>query len=210
MTNSVVDELENPIWNALGGAQHLLGVCGELAGCLDPAVGPFAAFHEPTVRAFEQLIALGGRGRSFAFVTAEPIEPVTGWEAVAQDTLEEFVCPAPIDLPPPAQLMELGEADVADMLALAASTTPGPFESETFRFGRYIGCRTDGELTAMAGERFHLSAATEISAVCTTVSHRGEGLGGRMVAVLANAILRSRKLPFLHVRTGNVSAIRLY
>ena len=204
------DELENPVWNALRGVQHGLGLTGNLAGCLYPSVGPFAGLQEPTEPAFRQLAMLGGPGRSFAFVTAQPVVPAKGWTLVQHDTLEQFVCPVPIDRPPLADLSELTAEDAGEMLRLAAATKPGPFEAETMQFGRYIGCRVAGELVAMAGERFRLSSATEISAVCTADSHRGQGLAGRMIAALANEILRNRRLPFLHVRHGNTAAIRLY
>ena len=51
---------------------------------------------------------------------------------------------------------------------------------------------------------------TEISAVCTNPSHRGQGLARRLVrAVGAHATARG-ELPMLHVLDENTSAIRVY
>jgi len=44
----------------------------------------------------------------------------------------------------------LGDADAAEMVALAALTKPGPFLSKTHLLGGYIGIREHGRLVAMA------------------------------------------------------------
>ena len=56
-------------------------------------------------------------------------------------------------------LLELGDADVPEMLALTELTQPGPFGPRTHDLGRYIGIRVDGRLAAMAGERMRPDGA---------------------------------------------------
>jgi predicted GNAT family acetyltransferase len=76
--------------------------------------------------------------------------------------------------------------------------------------GTYLGIRYDGELVAMAGERFHPPGWTEISAVCTAPEHRGHGLATRLVRALVHGIRARGETPFLHAAGTNVTAIRLY
>lgn len=104
----------------------------------------------------------------------------------------------------------LGDADAADMLALATLTDPGPFLPRTHVMGDYFGVRIDGRLIAMAGERMRFPGYTEISAVCTHPDFRGRGYGQRLLKH-AMASIRSRgDVPFLHAWKTNGPAIRLY
>ncbi len=49
-------------------------------------------------------------------------------------------------------VVELGAADIPEMLDLAARTQPGPFWPRTHELGTYLGIRVNGRLVAMAGE----------------------------------------------------------
>jgi len=98
----------------------------------------------------------------------------------------------------------------AEMVALADLTVPGPFGSRTCEFGGYIGVRDGGRLVAMAGERLRLPGLTEISAVCTDAEHRGRGIAAGLVTELVRRIRERDEVPFLHVMTTNVGAIRVY
>lgn len=62
----------------------------------------------------------------------------------------------------------------------------------------------------MAGERLHPPGWTEISAVCTDPSVRGQGLATRLVLAVAHGIRERGETPFLHTAAGNHNAIRLY
>ncbi len=96
------------------------------------------------------------------------------------------------------------------MLDLVGRTEPGPFLGRTIELGRYIGIRSDGELVAMAGERFRFQGWTEISAVCTAPELRGHGLASRLIATLLADIDERSERVFLHVLASNTAAIRLY
>ena len=115
-----------------------------------------------------------------------------------------------LDTRPDDEAVELGRADVPDMLALIARTQPGPFEPETHLMGRYLGIRRDGVLVAMAGERMHPPGWTEISAVCTDEVVRGQGLASRLVRAVGHGIRARGERPFLHAAGYNTGAISLY
>ncbi len=62
----------------------------------------------------------------------------------------------------------------------------------------------------MAGERLHPPGWTEISAVCTDESVRGQGLASRLVRAVAYGIRERGETPFLHTSAASTGAIRLY
>jgi predicted GNAT family acetyltransferase len=96
------------------------------------------------------------------------------------------------------------------MLALVELTKPGPFLKRTPELGSYLGIRQAGQLVAMAGERLKPHGYTEISAVCTHPDYRGRGYASSLVSILIQRITGRNEIPFLHVRTENVDAIRVY
>lgn len=116
-----------------------------------------------------------------------------------------------IDAPElPADLIELGDADAAEMVALATLTEPGPFFANTHRLGGFIGVRRDGRLAAMAGERMKPAGFAEVSGVCTLPEFRGQGLAGALMRIVAARILARGETPFLHAFADNRTAIALY
>jgi hypothetical protein len=110
----------------------------------------------------------------------------------------------------PIDHLELGDADAPEMLALARLTDPGPFFERTHRLGGFVGLRHEGRLIAMAGERMKVPGFTEVSAVCTHPDHRGRGLAGALMRVVAQRILARGDTPFLHSYAANTGAVRLY
>jgi len=114
--------------------------------------------------------------------------------------------------PPPAKhiVEALDISHVDEMLALIELTKPGPFLRRTPELGTYLGIREAGQLVAMAGERIRPSGHTEISAVCTHPEYRGRGYASSLVSALMQKITKRDEIPFLHVRTENVGAIRVY
>jgi predicted GNAT family acetyltransferase len=120
---------------------------------------------------------------------------------VADDTFEGAPAPGAV---------ELGAADVDEMLALVERTKPGPFLPRTHELGRYVGVRDGTRLVAMAGERLRCDGVTEISAVCTDGDHRGRGLASVLVADCVRHIRARGDTPFLHAAEDNTNAIRVY
>lgn len=107
-------------------------------------------------------------------------------------------------------LVELGDDDAPEMLALAQLTQPGPFLARTHTMGGFVGLRVGGRLVAMAGERMRFAGHAEISGVCTHPDLRGRGLARRLSARVAQRIQQRGEQPFLHAWASNRAAIALY
>lgn len=157
---------------------------------------------EPGEQDWADLAALLGPG-ALADLFSLPAQPPADWAPVFSLEAVQLVGPVPISLEPDPDVVELGAADVPEMLALAEATRPGPFWRRTHELGRYVGVRVDGRLVAMAGERLRPPGWTEISGVCTMPEARGRGLAGRLVRELAGGIAARGGTPFLHVTEGN-------
>jgi ribosomal protein S18 acetylase RimI-like enzyme len=204
-----VHPLDNPVWHALTGPQKTVAQGNGLALRYDPAFAPFAAM--PDARSVESWAALGELvGAGGVAVLVGDVAPAEGWsEAFRISTLQMVATDA--EAGPEEGLVALGPADVDAMLALVGRTNPGPFAARTVELGDYLGVRDDdGGLVAMAGTRMRVDGFTEISAVCTDASHRGSGLGTRLVLALVGRIQARGEVACLHVMRENLGAIRLY
>lgn len=201
--------LDNPVWSALAGPHAERAEAKGRAARYPSEVSPFGALEDPRdPSAWSDLAALAGPGGTVAlFATAEP--PPEDWEVLGHGPAVQLVEQA-VEVAPDPEARVLTPDDVPDMLDLVARTQPGPFLPRTIELGTYLGIRRDGELVAMAGERLHLPGWTEISAVCTAESARGQGLGSRLVRAVAAGIRARGERAVLHAAGTNTSAIRLY
>jgi ribosomal protein S18 acetylase RimI-like enzyme len=201
--------LDNPVYASLAGpharfAERRGNVLRYPAG-----VCPFVALLEyPDAQDWADIAALAGPGAvvALAGVGAPPPE---GWEIVFRGAGVQMVDDG-IAVAPDEEAIRLTAVDVSEMLALAERNEPGPFLPRTIELGTYLGIRRNGKLIAMAGERLHPPGWTEISAVCTDVAHRGQGLATRLVRAVAHGIRHRGETPFLHAAAANTNAIRLY
>jgi len=205
--------LDNVVWHAL----H-----GPLARFAAPRRSPHFVAFEPAVNVFgavetvdsETLARLqddvGPEGFCALFRDSVGALPA-GWEEHFRGMCLQMVAD---DLPPPSsstpRFERLSSADVPEMLALTELTEPGPFFERTIELGRYVGLRRDGQLIAMAGERFRVPGFVEISAVCTHPDARGEGLGAAITLDVARSIRAGGDEAFLHVLDSNEAAISVY
>jgi predicted GNAT family acetyltransferase len=202
--------LDRPAWSALTSGWSAVAEGGARAWRLDPRYGPFAAAADGFPDSLDALAALipdeGELWLVGAGCLAAPRGTTTLRLASLHQMVAEHVTPArrPIDFEP------LGEADAAEMLALAQLTRPGPFTTLTHRLGDFVGVRRNGRLVAMAGERMKIDGFTEVSGVCTHPDHRGNGYAGALMRVVAEAILARGEIPFLHTYADNATAIALY
>jgi predicted GNAT family acetyltransferase len=62
----------------------------------------------------------------------------------------------------------------------------------------------------MAGERMRMPGLCEVSGVCTHPDHRGRGLAGALMSIVAERIIACGETPFLHSYAHNEGAIALY
>ncbi len=201
--------LDNPAWGALCGPHAPIAQVRGRARRYPADVAPFFGLPSPpSAKDWRDAAGLVPPGTYVAgrYVGADLPD---GWREVRAFDLvqmvEERVTGAEC-----AEAVSLGADDVPEMLELVAKTEPGPFLARTIELGEYLGIRRDGALVAMAGERFHLDGWTEISAVCTTPDHRGQGLASQLMGALIAGIQRRSERAFLHVMSGNTGAIRLY
>ena len=201
------DILDNPAWAALTGRQSQYGQHRGNAARFDPQMSPFVGIKNDDQESWDDLAQLLGPG--VPAVMFRPARVPSDWtEAFAGAGLQmiaENVQPIQ-----DAEIVSLGSTDAADMVALVGRTQPGPFEARTYEFGGYLGVRRGGVLVAMAGQRLQPSGWTEISAVCTDESVRGQGLAGRLVRAVAADIAGRGDRALLHVAQSNAGAIRLY
>jgi predicted GNAT family acetyltransferase len=203
--------LDRPIWTALTTRQAHLGLGDTLARRFHPDVAPFAAVASETPDAWRALHALLQPGEQVAMLSADTVAAIDTLQAKRVGTIHQMVATQRFTQGlDDNDVIDLGPADVDDMLALVQRTKPGPFGKRTREMGHYIGIRERGELIAMAGERMAIDGYVEISAVCVDERCRGRGLAGRLMNILRREIGLRGETPFLHVFSHNESAIALY
>ncbi len=206
--------LDNIIWKALTTRQAEFAESFGQARRFVPEVSPLAAFREPTPKSYESLAGLVSTGETVGLFLEAPYQAQPGWSFIAGAPMPEMVYEG--DGSPAArsssdaEILELGDADSPDMMALTALTKPGPFGKRTHELGTYLGIRLDGKLVAMTGERLKIPGYTEVSAVCTHPQHTGHGYARILMAEVMRRICSRGETPLLHVRQDNVRAIELY
>ncbi|WP_420000494.1 GNAT family N-acetyltransferase [Streptomyces boninensis] len=208
--------LDDPVGASLRGQHaHLARRYGRAVSYV-PEVATFSAVSgaDEDPGAWADLARLlGGRG-AFADMFSCPVMPPGDWEPVFTLEGRQLVWPggsSPDDEPGGDGVVELGPADVPEMLALISRTEPGPFQPRTHELGTYLGIRdASGALVAMAGERLRPPGWTELSAVCTAPEARGQGHAARLIAALTTRILARAERPFLHAAETNTPALALY
>jgi GNAT superfamily N-acetyltransferase len=203
--------LDNPIWNSLTTGHARFAVGGGLARRYAAEIGPLSGVAEPSAEAFAELAAIVPEGDVAVLFLQERIEVPTGWAFVRDGTLVQMICTTVPEEPEVTErIVALGPEDVAEMVALATLTEPGPFRDGTPALGGFLGVRVDGRLAAMAGQRLSPSGFAEVSAVCTHPDFRGRGFARVLVAAVARNIHAAGLVPFLTSIEGNAGAIRVY
>lgn len=204
--------LDRPIWSSLSGRHAELAEGGADARRYRPDINVFAACRDDADPACHAALAALVAPGEAAFLLQVPANPRPVGFAVEREALGVQMigpCEAPL-LGEGEAVIELGDADAADMQALARLTEPGPFLPRTHRMGRFLGVRRDGRLLAMAGERLRPAGWTEISGVCCHPDARGQGLARRLSAAVLSRILARGEQAFLHAWRSNTAAIALY
>jgi predicted GNAT family acetyltransferase len=200
--------LDRPVWASLQHQPHW-AVGDGFARRFRRDINRFAATPDDGEASAAALAALVQPGDDFVYLLQVPpitVPPGLSVMKAAEGVQMVATRPLPVD----EAVEVLGDADAAEMLALATSTEPGPFLPRTHTMGRFVGIRLDGRLAAMAGQRMHFPGHVEVSAVCTHPDFRGRGLARRLSAAVAADIQRRGELPFLHAWTTNTAAIALY
>jgi ribosomal protein S18 acetylase RimI-like enzyme len=201
--------LDNPVLRSLTGPhRHFARIDG--GAVRYPAdMSPFCAVpDEPEAADWAGAARLVSPGEVVLYPGLRAAPP-PGWEVLGSGDGVQLVADT-LDAEPDPEAEPLGPADVPAMLRLTELTKPGPFLPRTVEFGGYLGIRRDGELVAMAGERFRPPGWAEISAVCTDPAWRGHGFASRLTRAVAAGIAARGDVPFLHAIATNATAIKLY
>ena len=202
--------LDNPAWSSLSGAHRCLAEGNEHVLRYPADVSPFVGVRDwehPEV--WDAILDVFGHGAEVSVSHAEPVLP-EGWTPVFSIPGVQLVQTDRLVPRPEPEVVELGAADSAEMLALVERTRPGPFHRRTHEMGRYVGIRREGRLIAMAGERLHPAGWTEISAVAVDEQHRRQGLASRLVLDVAFHVQQRGDRALLHASAGNTAAIAGY
>jgi predicted GNAT family acetyltransferase len=207
----MTNPLDRPIWSALTTGWAHLAEGTPAAWRIDRAIGLFGAAADDSPQSLAALAALVPEDGELWLVERAPMRLPDGIRLVKEGLAVQMVLDTLVqtDRTPPA-IAPLGDADGAEMFALATRTEPGPYVRYSHRLGGFVGVRVDGRLVAMAGERMRMPGYAEISAVCTDPDWRGRGLAGHLTRHVANAILARGETPFLHCYASNMGTIALY
>lgn len=201
--------LDCPIWSALSSRQSRFGTGGALARRFSEDISPFAAAADTSPDSIAALAALVHADDDMSLLERNPPPPPPGIAIKFSGAGIQMVLSA-LTLGDDIAFDDLGEADAADMLALATLTQPGPFRARTHTLGRFIGIRERGQLIAMAGERMQTDDFVEISGICTHPDQRGRGLAAALTRIVAARISSEGRTPFLHSYAHNATAISVY
>jgi GNAT superfamily N-acetyltransferase len=202
--------LDNPVWSALTSDHTRFAEGDALARRYHPAVTPLAAIRDQSAEAYRALARLLGPGGVAGLLFDDPPAPPATWTTLRAVPLAQMVCSTPTPSTRQEAIERLGAAAVPAMIELAALTEPGPFGPRTWELGTYLGIYKSGQLVAMAGERVRCAGFAEISAVCTHPDHQGRGYAAVLMSVLMREMAARGETPFLHVRSDNAVAIRVY
>ncbi|TAL75374.1 MAG: GNAT family N-acetyltransferase [Rhodanobacter sp.] len=203
--------LDRPAWASLVSFHQPLSLGAAQARRYARDVNVFAATGAESEDALAALAALVASGEQVYVLQAPPIRVPPELVALRQALCVQMLAANPVaDAADTTDMVPLGAADAAEMLALAELTEPGPFRLGTWRMGQFFGIRIGGRLAAMAGERFHCPGFAEVSGVCTHPDFRGRGLASRLSRHVAARIAARGETAFLHAWQDHADAIHLY
>jgi predicted GNAT family acetyltransferase len=203
--------LDNPVWNGLNAGNSSLARGNEYAKFFDPSVSILTGLRDYDEEHFAVLAQIINDARVLSTVTPNDIIIPQSWKLLATVKVLQMVYQGNV---PPDQattsIIKLADEHVPQMMELTKLTNPGPFAERTIAMGNYEGIFADSQLVSMAGQRTQPAPYIEISAVCTRPAHLGKGYAGVLINSQIKQILAQKCIPFLHVRTDNVAAIKLY
>jgi ribosomal protein S18 acetylase RimI-like enzyme len=200
--------LDNPAWHSLTGPHARFAQSVGQAHRYHPDISMFVGIPDkPNDQMWRDLASLVGPGVQIPISGGQAAPE--GWEVLFSGGGVQMIDVA-VDAVPDDEAVVLGPADAEEMADLVERARPGPWRPRTYELGTYLGIRRDGRLAAMAGERLHPPGWTEISAVCTDESYRGQGLATRLVRAVAYNIRSRGDQVLLHAAASNTNAIRLY
>ncbi|MBI1258845.1 MAG: GNAT family N-acetyltransferase [Chloroflexi bacterium] len=208
MTSSVLDK---PYWHSLNTYHADFAIGTGLAKRYPADIMSITAIPDQSEAALRDLAQIVAQGEVVLIDGVPQSSDLPGWTMGASIDVYQMLYDQPIHVPEGDQtILELGAADVPDILRLIDLTHPGPFQPRALELGRFIGLRHQGQLIAIAGERSHLPGYHEISTVCTHPAYQGRGYARLLVSEMMTEHRRQGETSFLHVFTGNTTAFKFY
>ncbi|RZA03975.1 MAG: GNAT family N-acetyltransferase [Sphingobacteriaceae bacterium] len=201
--------LDNPAWYALISGNTNLAYGSDTVKFYDKDVAPFVGFDENTEDNFDVLYQLTAHNGLVMFISPQPATIPGKWKMLRHIPCLQMVhdgVPRQID----ADIIDLKEEHIPQMLELTQLTKPGPFLNRTIDFGLFQGLFEGDKLAAMAGQRMAPLPYVEVTAVCTHPEYTGKGYAKQLLISQCNQIINNGHIPFLHVRDDNHRAIKVY
>ncbi len=203
--------LRNNIWYALTNKHAPFAIGDGLARRYPVEMTEAVAIADYSLTALEDLTRIVGKDETVFFGGFEPPQELPGWKIHGRFVIKQMVCEQSVAAIETSEtILNLTAADVPEMFKLVELTDPGPFYPRIIELGRYVGIRKDGQLIAMAGERYSPPGFQEFGSVCTHPDHRGKGYASLLVNQLIVWNQREGNTPFLHVDPDNENVRRLY
>lgn len=202
--------LDNPIYNALISNNKYLANGNEQAKHFADDVAPFVGLKDNSDDDFQHLYELLPNDRPGVFIKHIEQEIPKNWNVLRAFRCYQMLFEQPAVYEPTAKIVDLTHEHIPAMLELTKLTNPGPFFERTIEFGHYRGIFDDDKLVAMAGQRIHAFKYAEISAVCTHPDYLGRGYARQLLLNQAQRIQAEGNIAYLHVRTDNERAIKVY
>ena len=205
------DLLNNPIWNALTGAQASFALGGAGARRYQPNIVPFAGFADLASPDWAELRSISTIGEQL-LIPPVPIPDDAGFQLLMSGMIRQYIFRAKSapQFSSNWKADRLSEADIPAMLKLAEEADLGGMAPRALEIGDFIGVRINGQLVAMAGQRLQIGPFREVSEVCTTPAYAGKGMATALVCQLIDEILARNEIPILHVDVNNARAISIY
>lgn len=201
--------LDRPIWNALS-TRHADVVVGSILAKRYPSdLLPFADMSGDEKENWDALVELLNPGEQCILIQKDPITVKASIPAIFANGLQ-MVAAETVQGDLHADVVKLGHEHIPQIMELCALTHAAPMRAKTPSLQKFWGILSDGQLIAMAGERFKHPGFSEISAVCTHPEHRGKGLAKTLTMHLVRQIRSQDETPYLHVYATNKAAIALY
>lgn len=202
--------LDNPIFHALQTTQHHFSEGNEQVLKFKSSILPFAGANTNDGQALTALLPFMENGETL-FIKDQFDQIPSEFQVMGIVNCWQMVyTPGNIQVPITADVAALTGEDAASLFQLVDTVQPGFFKPGTSSIGQYFGIRSEGQLVAVAGERFRMPGFTELSAICTLPTHTGKGYAQQLIQVLCEHNLANGQQVLLHVVDSNERAIKVY
>lgn len=207
--NTIYDNLDNPVWHSLNEIHKELSFEYHGSKFYNPEYCPFGGFtsYEKSEKCIDQYAQFID---SF-YVVGE--KPTFGQTLTLRKNLicNQMLLETATNVEINQEITELNSArQKEDLFQLVNLVQPGYFRPKTSDLGNYFGIYKNDMLVAVTGERMKMDKFTEISAVITRPQHTGKGYAKQLITHAVDKIFQENKIPYLHVASANIGAIKLY